>query len=161
MIPLTGGPCQSQVHRDKVEWWLPAARIGENGQIFFNGHKSFSWGRWKFLEMDCDDGCTVMSMCLVLLSCILKTGKDGSICIMCGGGSLVTESCPAHFNPKDSIPPGSTVHGILQARIPEWLPFSFLENLPDRGIEPGSPALQAHSLPTELQGEGILVQLQN
>ena len=119
------------MHRDKVEWWLPGARIGENGQIFSNRYKSFSWGRWKFLEMDCGDGCTVMSMCLVLLNCILKNGKDGSICIMYGGGSLVAELCPTLCNPMDCSPPGSSVHEILQARIPEWLPFSFLGNLPD------------------------------
>ena len=32
-------------------------------------------------------------------------------------------------------------------------PFPFLGNLPDPGIEPGSPALQAGSLPTELPGK--------
>ena len=32
------------------------------------------------------------------------------------------------------------------------LPFSSLEDLPSLGIEPGSPALQADSLPSELQG---------
>ena len=88
-----------------------------------------------------------------------------------------------------------TVHGILQARILEWVAFPFskgssqprdwiqvsciagrffsswaireaqeywsgkpissLANLPDLGIEPGSPALQADSLPTELSGKPI------
>ena len=33
------------------------------------------------------------------------------------------------------------------------LPFSSPGDLPDPGIEPGSPALQADSLPTELQGK--------
>ena len=32
-------------------------------------------------------------------------------------------------------------------------PFPFPGDLPDPGIEPGSPALQADSLPTELAGE--------
>ena len=44
------------------------------------------------------------------------------------------------------------VHGILQARIPEWVACPFSRNLPDLGIEPGSPALQADSLPTKLSG---------
>jgi len=35
------------------------------------------------------------------------------------------------------------------------LPFLSLEDLPDPGIEPGSPALQANSLPSELQGSPI------
>ena len=32
------------------------------------------------------------------------------------------------------------------------LPFPYPEDLPDPGIEPVSPALQADSLPSELQG---------
>ena len=39
---------------------------------------------------------------------------------------LVTQSCPTLCNPKDGSPPGSSVHGILQMRILEWVatPFS-------------------------------------
>ena len=43
--------------------------------------------------------------------------------------------------------PGSSVHGILQARILEW-PFPSPGELSDPGIEPRSPALQTNSLPT-------------
>ena len=46
----------------------------------------------------------------------------------------------------------SSVHWILQARIRSGLPFSSPEDLSDPGIEPGSPALQADSLPFELHG---------
>ena len=53
-----------------------------------------------------------------------------------------------------------TVHGILQARILEWVAFPFSRDLPNPGIEPRSPALQADrspalqadSLPAEPQG---------
>ena len=46
----------------------------------------------------------------------------------------------------DSSPPGSSVHGISQARK-NGLPFPSPGNLPDSGIEPSSLALQAESLP--------------
>ena len=38
----------------------------------------------------------------------------------------VAQSCPTVCNPTDCSPPGSSVHGILQARILEWvaIPFS-------------------------------------
>ena len=39
--------------------------------------------------------------------------------------SNVTESCPTLCDPKDCSPPGSSVHGILQARILEWVATSF------------------------------------
>ena len=41
------------------------------------------------------------------------------------------------------------VHGILQVRILEWVDFPFSRDLPNPGIEPRSPALQADSLPAE------------
>ena len=102
----------------------------------------------------------------------------------------VAQSCPTLFNPMDY-----TVHGILQARILEWVAFSFsrgssqprdwtqvssiagrffthwaTKETQDTGvgnlsllqwifltqeIKPGSPALQADSLPTELWGKPI------
>ena len=39
--------------------------------------------------------------------------------------------------------------GILQARILEWVAISFSGDLPNPGIKPRSPALQADSLPSE------------
>ena len=54
----------------------------------------------------------------------------------------------------DSNPPDSRVHGILQARILEWVAISFSRgNLPNSGIEPKSPALQAYSLASEAPGK--------
>ena len=45
-------------------------------------------------------------------------------------------------------PPGSSVHWIFQARIPEWLPLPSPRNLQDPGIKPVSPALASNdSLP--------------
>ena len=94
----------------------------------------------------------------------------------------VAQSWPTLWDPMDY-----TVHGILQARILEWIvssqprdptqvsrtvsrffnqlshkgsprilewvAFPFSSSLPNPGIEPGSPALQADSLPTELWGK--------
>ena len=40
----------------------------------------------------------------------------------------------------------SSVHGIFQARILEWVAISSPGYLTDPGIEPTSPALQADSL---------------
>ena len=49
--------------------------------------------------------------------------------------------------------PGSSDCGILQARIWSGLPFPFPGDLPDPGIESGSPALQADFSPSELPGK--------
>ena len=52
-------------------------------------------------------------------------------------------------------PPGSSIHGILQAGILEWGCHVLLSpgDFPDPGIEPGSPALRAGALPSEPPGK--------
>ena len=57
---------------------------------------------------------------------------------------LVAQSCLTICNFVDLS--GSSVHGILQAIIWSGLPFSSPGDLPNTGIEPGSPVLQADSL---------------
>ena len=39
--------------------------------------------------------------------------------------SEVAQLCPTLWDPVDCSPPGSSVHGILQARILEWVAISF------------------------------------
>ena len=51
--------------------------------------------------------------------------------------------------------PGSSVHGILQARILSGLPFPSPGDLPDPGIEPRSPTLQADALLSEPPGKSM------
>ena len=44
--------------------------------------------------------------------------------------------CLTLCDPVDCSPPGSSVHGILQARILKWVPHPPSGDLPDLGIEP-------------------------
>ena len=110
-------------------------------------------------------------------------------CMKVKNESEVAQSCPTLSNPMDRSPPGSSVHGIFQARVLErgaiafsshvqlfvtpktvarqaplsmgfsrreyWsgLPFPSPGDLPDSGIKPWSPALQADSLPSEPPGK--------
>ena len=43
--------------------------------------------------------------------------------------SEVAQSCPTLRDPMDCIPPGSSVHGILQARVLEWGAIAFPQNV--------------------------------
>ena len=56
-------------------------------------------------------------------------------------------------DPMDCSLPGSSIHGIFQARVLEWVAISFSRDLPDPGIKPGPPALQADALPSEPPGK--------
>ena len=66
---------------------------------------------------------------------------------------LVTQSCSTLCYPRDSSPPGSSVHGISQARILEWVVISSSKNRTNRqrskwGIQvseqdfPGGPVVK-------------------
>ena len=69
--------------------------------------------------------------------------------------------CLTLCKPMDHSPPGSSVHGILQARILEWVAISSSGDLPHPGIKPASfaaPALQADSLPLSRQGNSVFTE---
>ena len=82
-------------------------------------------------------------VCLVAKSCPILCCQH--VCVSC---SVVSNSC----HPVDCGPPGFSVHGILQQEYWSGLPFLSSEELPNPGNKPWSPALQAGSLPFELQG---------
>ena len=60
----------------------------------------------------------------------------------------VAQPCLTLCNPMDY-----TVHGILQARILEWVAIPFSRGYSQLGIEPRSPALRADSLLSEPPGK--------
>ena len=45
--------------------------------------------------------------------------------LLCNKESEVSQLCPTLCNPVDCSLPGSSVHGIVQARILEWVALSF------------------------------------
>ena len=73
---------------------------------------------------------------------------------------LVAQLCPTLWDHMDYSLPGSSVHGILQARILEWVTI-LSSSCPDPGIEPRSPTLQADSLLSELHGRSLFLMIKN
>ena len=71
--------------------------------------------------------------------------------------SLVAQLCPMLCNSFYCSPPGSSVYGISQIRILEWVAFLSSGDFPDQGIEPPTPALQVGSLPLGHQGSVDLI----
>ena len=56
----------------------------------------------------------------MILLTSLTTENNNGVCVC-----LVAHLCPTFCDPVDCNQPGSSVHGILQARILEWVAFSF------------------------------------
>ena len=62
----------------------------------------------------------------------------------------VTQLCLTLCDPMDCRPPGSSVHGILQKRILEWVAIPFLRGSSQlKRSNPSLLHLQADSLPSE------------
>ena len=63
---------------------------------------------WKILkEMGIPDHLTCLCVCVCVCVCV-----------------LVAQSCPTLCSPIDRNSPGSSIHGIFQARTPEWVAIS-------------------------------------
>ena len=73
-----------------------------------------------------------------------------------GGGGLVAQSCPTLATPWIVAYQAPLSMGFPRQGYWSGLPFPCPGDLPNPGIKPGSPALQADSLPTELQGSPYL-----
>ena len=67
---------------------------------------------------------------------------------------LVTQLCPTLLDPVDPRGAHQAPLSMEFSRQEYWsgLPFPSAGDLPDQGIKPRSPALQADSFPSELQG---------
>ena len=66
---------------------------------------------------------------------------------------LAAQLCLTLCDPVGCSPPGYPVHGILQARILEWVVISSSRDLPDLGIKSRSPALAGRFFTTESPGK--------
>ena len=101
---------------------------------------------------------SIPNLLMVILFCFTVKKKKKNILLNCFSASvemikekvLVTQLCPTLCDPMDCSPPGSTVHGIFQARIMEWVTIPFSGGSSPPGIKPMFPILQADSLPFEL-----------
>ena len=71
-------------------------------------------------------------------------------CVVCG---LVTKSCPTLENSWRVACQAPLSMGLPRQECWSGLPFPSSGDLPNPGNEPGSPVLQADSLPTELSGK--------
>ena len=85
--------------------------------------------RWKPTRLPCrwdSPGKNTGVSCHFLLQC-MKVKSE----------SEVTQSCPILSNPMDWSPTGSSIHGIFQARVLEWVAIAF-----------SAPLLSAETSPT-------------
>ena len=89
------------------------------------------WAR-RFVPVPLPAGvvlCAGTRLSVPVNACCFREGREGLLCTCRVSGAvigalfccLVVQSCPALCNPMDCSPPGSSVHGLTQARILEWV----------------------------------------
>ena len=76
--------------------------------------------------------------------------------LVCG---VHVQSYPTLCDPLDCSQLGSSVHGIFQARILEWVAISYPGNVPNPGTEPIYPALAGGFFTMEPLGQILAVVL--
>ena len=110
--------------------------------------KSTGWPQWNVSLLG-----ALLRGCLAPILPILQNSAQAH---MLTGASLMFNPllclvCVSHsalsVRPHALVAPGSSVHGVLQARILAWVAILFSRDLPNPGIKPRSPALRADSLP--------------
>ena len=106
------------------------------GQVGNNPRETIKARNWGFLGLDAKS----RNVNLILKGIQVKV--------------LVAQSCPTLWDSMDCNPPGSSVRGIVQARILEWVAIPFSRGSSWPGIKSRSSALQ-DSLPTEPPGKGM------
>ena len=92
-----------------------------------------------FLQLHSVPQCTQGCVCVCVRVCV-------HVCV------LVTLSCTTVCDPVDYNPPGSSVHGVLQARILEWIAISFSRGSSQPRDQTWMSCMQADSLCLSQQG---------
>ena len=96
--------------------------------------------------------CSLLSPPFPLFSISLLPSKQGTQFCVCE--CLVTQSCPTLCDPIDCSLPGSSVHADSPGKNTGMGFLALLQgDIPNPGIKPRSPALQADSLLTEPTGK--------
>ena len=98
--------------------------------------------------------CTLHDLSAPLFSSYYITLK---IYYSCGGGGLVAKSCLTLVTPWTVACQSPLSMGFSRQEYWNGLPLPSPVALPNSEIEPRSPALQADSLPTELQGSPLFM----
>ena len=152
------------LHQEREGW-----RNNRGNEVCFLGFFPFIFISWRLITLQyCSGFCHTLTWINHGFTCVphpeLPSRKWGfwrkidlSVCVF-KVERLVRACMISHFscvwlcNLMNCSPPGSSVHGIFQAKILKWVAVPSTGDLPQPGIQPTSPAPQAHSLPLRHQG---------
>ena len=147
IFPVLGVHAASQVHR-----LIVFIESGKCGGHYFSIHFSYL-PSFPVFRASCPTSVGPLEVFPQITDVLFFLSARFTVCVCVCVCVLVTQSCPTLGNPMDCSLTHSSVHGILQTRILEWVTISFSRGPSSSGTEPRSPALQADSSPSEPRGK--------
>ena len=132
------------IHSSILAWKIPCTEEPGQPQTMGSQRVRHDWAtelNWKLIKI---------STVIPYLTSIIVAYSS-----ITEGEGEVAQLCPTLCDPVDCNLLGFSVHGILQQEYWSGLPFPSPGYLPDPGIEPGSPALEADALTSEPPGSSI------
>ena len=149
-------------HRD-TKWANAVGKTVLKASVCLKTKNHHLWSMIKCNKMKCDFIYWAIIMCPAMFSVLwiqnwvsqarvpFSRRLSSSVCVV-----SCFKSCPSLCDPMDSSQPGSSVHGILQARILEWVAMPSSRDHPYPEIEPSSlksPVLANRFFTAELPGK--------
>ena len=121
-------------HSSILAWRIPWTEESDRLQSMGSQELDTTWR----LNQPTNDILLILCIKQITSENLLQSKMSGVM--ECVSHSVVSNSVTPYCSP-----PGSSVHGILQARYLSGLPFPSPGDLPKLGIEPRSPELQVDS----------------
>ena len=121
-------------HSSTLAWKIPQMEEPHRLQSMGSQRVAHDWATslsYLLSLLDNNDLYSRFWICFVYKSCIWEKIQFSS----------VAQSCPTLCDPMDGSLLGSSVHGISQVRILEWVAISFSRWSSPPGTEPVAPAL--------------------
>ena len=153
---------KSKTEKDLKEWYevkvLGMTRIGALPRICWGCGGRWIWKMWYLWASRPLGGYTWFCGCLGAISRfeVCGTQSTASKWVPCLQ-PLASSPGPEALRLGTYSPPGSSVHGVFQARLCSGLPFPSLGDLCDPGIKPASTALAGRLFTTESPMMPILI----
>ena len=127
---------------------------GLNNRMVLPHHSGGCKSKIRVLSSLISSEASLLSLQVAILLCyhmVFPLCIHVCVCV-CVCVCSVAQFCPTLCHPMDCSPPGSSVQGIFQERILEWVAIASLKDLPIPGIKLASPALAGRFLTIEPLG---------
>ena len=134
--PITSWQINGETIKTVTEFILGGSKITADGDCSHEIKSCLLLGRKVMTSLD--SILKIRGITLPTKVCLVKAMVFPVVMHGCEKETEVTQSCPTLCDPMDCSLPGSSVHGIFQAIVLEWIDYFLLQGIfPTQGLNPG------------------------